>query len=216
MKTKSKYINYMKIKICGITRMQDAQLCVEHGADAIGFIFYPKSKRYITPEAANDIALSLPPFIHKVGVFVNEDVEKVNRIAELAKLTTVQLHGDETPEYISQIKYPIIKSFGVNEHFDFKILDNYKNCGILLDVKDNINYGGTGKSFKWDLIPQNIRNNIIIAGGVGINNLETIITKIKPYAIDVSSSVESEPGIKNHNKLIKLLTKYNELKVREC
>jgi phosphoribosylanthranilate isomerase len=202
----------MKIKICGITRVEDAQLCVEHGVDAIGFIFYPKSKRYISPEKAKDIASTLPIFTHKIGVFVDEDIEEVNRIAKLVGLSGVQLHGNETVEYISQITHPVIKSFGVDETFDFSILNNYSNCGILLDVKDPEQYGGTGNSFNWDLIPKEIRHKVIIAGGVGINNIENISKNISPYAVDLSSSVEIEHGIKDIDKLKKLFKKYNELR----
>ncbi len=202
----------MKIKICGITRLEDALLCDKLGADAIGFIFYHKSKRYITPENARTISISLPPFLHKIGVFVNNSIEEVNRVAKLANLTSVQLHGDETPEYISKINYPVIKSFGVDESFDFSILDEYANCGIILDVKDTEQYGGTGNSFNWEIIPDNIRTKVIIAGGVSIRNIKQIEGNINPYGIDISSLVEIEPGIKDRNKLKELFEKYNELK----
>ncbi len=202
----------MKIKICGITKLEDAQLCVEYGVDAIGFIFYPKSKRYITPEKAKNISAALPPFVHRVGVFVNEKIDEVNRIASISRLTAVQLHGNESLEYISKINYPIIKSFGVDELFNFSVLGKYKNCGILLDVKDTNQYGGTGKSFNWDLIPKGIRTKVIIAGGVGVNNIENISNNINPYGVDVSSSVETEPGIKDKVKVIKLLKLINIIK----
>lgn len=201
----------MKIKICGITRIEDAQLAVELGTDAIGFIFYPKSKRYITPDKAKSVSESLPPLVHKIGVFVNEKIDEVNRIAKLVKLTAVQLHGDESPDYISQINYPVIKSFGVDEEFDFSTLNNFPNCGIIMDVKDTVQYGGTGNSFDWDLIPEELRSKIIIAGGVGIKNIDEIKNNINPYGVDVSSSVEIEPGIKDKDKLKKLFEKYNEL-----
>ncbi len=202
----------MKIKICGITKLEDAQLCVEYGVDAIGFIFYPKSKRYITPEKAKNISNALPPFVHQVGVFVNEEIDEVNRIASISKLTAVQLHGTESLEYISKINYPVLKSFGVDESFNFSILDKYKSCGILLDVKDTNQYGGTGKSFNWDLIPKEIRTKVIIAGGVGINDVEIISNNINPYGVDVSSSVETEPGIKDKAKVIELLKLINIIK----
>ncbi len=205
----------MKIKICGITKMEDAQLCVEHGVDAIGFIFYPKSKRYITPEDAKSISVALPPFVHRVGVFVNEQVEEVNRIANIVKLTDVQLHGNESLEYISQINYPVIKSFGVDDSFNFSILNKYKNYGILLDVKDTEQYGGTGKSFNWELIPEDIRKKVIIAGGVGIKNVEDIYRNINPYGVDISSSVETEPGIKEKAKVIEVLKILNKIKLNK-
>lgn len=201
----------MKIKICGITKLEDAQLAAELGSDAIGFIFYPKSKRFITPDNAKNISQSLPPLLHKIGVFVNEEIEEVNRIAKLVKLNAVQLHGNESQEYISQINYPVIKSFGVDETFNFSILNDFANCGIILDVKDTVQYGGTGNSFDWDLIPEELRSKIIIAGGVGIKNIEEIKNNINPYGVDISSSVEIEPGIKDKDILKKLFEKYNEL-----
>jgi phosphoribosylanthranilate isomerase len=202
----------MKIKICGITRLEDAQLCVKYGVDAIGFIFYSKSKRYITPDSAFSISKMLPLFLHRIGVFVNENIDDVNNIAKLVKLTAVQLHGNESPEYISKINYPVIKSFGVDEAFDFSELNNYSNCGILLDVKDTEQHGGTGNSFNWEIIPKEFRNRIILAGGIGIDNIEFIADNIKPYAVDVSSSVESEAGVKDKGKIIELLNVTNKIK----
>lgn len=202
----------MKIKICGITKLEDAQLCVEHGVDAIGFIFYPKSKRYISPKKAKKIATTLPIFTHKIGVFVNEDINEVNRIANLIGLTGVQLHGDETMEYISQISHPVIKCFGVDESFDFSLIEDYNYSTILLDVKDIVQYGGTGKSFNWELIPKNIRNRIILAGGVSSSNIKEIYEKINPYGIDLSSSVETAPGIKDSKKIIEVLNITNKIK----
>jgi len=202
----------MKIKICGITKLEDAQLCVNLGADAIGFIFYPKSKRYILPEFAKEISISLPIFVHKIGVFVNEKIDEVNKIANLVKLTAVQLHGNESQSYISKINYPVIKSFGVDADFDFSILSNFSNCGIILDVKDIVNFGGTGKSFNWDLIPKEIRKKVIIAGGVSSNNINEIYNQINPYGVDISSSVEILPGIKDKIKLIELFNTINKTK----
>ena len=205
----------MKIKICGITKLEDAQLCVEHGVDAIGFIFYPKSKRYISPDDARIIANGLPIFTHKIGVFVNEDVKEVNRIAKYVGLSAVQLHGNETVEYVSQITHPVIKSFGVDESFDYSTLNDYLNCGILLDVKDLEQHGGTGNSFDWGLIPKDVRNKIIIAGGVSTNNIENIYEKINPYGVDLSSSVELSPGIKDSDKIIEVLKIVNKIKQKE-
>ncbi len=205
----------MKIKICGITRLEDAQLCVELGVDAVGFIFYPKSKRYIPPENTKIITSSLPIFTHKIGVFVDEDVEEVNRIAEFVGLSGVQLHGNETVEYISQISHPVIKSFGVDETFDFSTLNDFSHCGILIDVKDIEQHGGTGNSFNWDLIPKEIRRNVIIAGGVSPNNIAEIHEKINPYGVDLSSSVEESPGIKDSDKIIEVLKIINKIKQQE-
>lgn len=205
----------MKIKICGITKREDAILCSQQGVDAIGFIFYPKSKRYISPEAAKEIANSLPSFLMKIGVFVNEEISEVNRIAQLVGLNAVQLHGDESPKYIEQMTHPVIKCFGVDESFDFAKIDNYKNCDILLDVKDSEQFGGTGNSFNWNLIPEYLRNKVIIAGGVSSNNIKDIYSTINPGAVDLSSSVEISPGIKDKNKIIEILNTIRQIKHNE-
>ena len=205
----------MKIKICGITRKEDALLCSKYGADAIGFIFYPKSKRYIQPELALEIVRSLPPLLMKIGVFVNEEIGEVNRIAQLVGLNAVQLHGDESPEYVEKMTHSVIKSFGVDESFDFSKVDDYKNCNILLDVKDDKEFGGTGKSFDWNLIPENLRDNVIIAGGVSPNNIKEIYSTIHPGAVDLSSSIEISPGIKDKNKIIEVLNIIRQIKHNE-
>lgn len=202
----------MKIKICGITNLEDAITCANLGADAIGFIFYKESKRYIEPDYAKSIIDELPPFLVKVGVFVNEKTDEVNRIAQKINLSMVQLHGDEEPEYTAKINYPVIKAFRVKEEFDFTILEKYRNCFYLLDSFSQTDFGGTGNKFNWNSIPNKLRNSIIIAGGISINNIERVSIEISPYAVDVSSSVEIEPGIKDLNKLKNLFKKFNELK----
>ena len=197
----------MKIKICGITRLEDAQLAVNLGADAIGFIFYDKSKRYINPQNAKNIISELPSFIHKVGVFVNEKSEKINETAKFCGLTIIQLHGDETPEFIDEINYSCIKALRVDNIFNYDILYRYKKTPILLDSFNEKHYGGTGETFDWENIPEKIKSKIILAGGISEENLEEIFTKIKPYAIDISSSVEDSPGVKNKIKMEKLFNK---------
>jgi len=202
----------MKIKICGITNINDAELSVKLGADVIGFIFYNKSKRYVNPILVKKIINALPSFVIKVGVFVNEESKTVNKIAEALKLNLVQLHGDETSEYLNNIHYPIIKAFRVNENFDFEVLNSYKNCSFLLDSFRHDLFGGTGESFNWNKIPNSLRNKIILAGGISENNIEYVYKEIAPYAIDVSSSIELKPGIKDHDKLNRLFKKYNSLR----
>ena len=206
----------MKIKICGITNLEDAKYCIKLGAAAIGFIFYKQSKRYVEPTIAKKIISELPPFISKVGVFVNEDEATVNNIAKDVKLNLVQLHGEELPDYISKINYPVIKSFRIDDKFDFSKLENYSNCSILLDAFHQTEYGGTGLNFDWTKIPFNLRKKIILAGGVSEENIELIYNDIHPYAVDISSSVEIGPGKKDHNKLDTLFKKFNELKEKQC
>lgn len=192
----------MKVKICGITNIEDALLCEKLGADALGFIFYDKSKRYIQPNSAVDIIKMLSPFTLKVGVFVNDIPENINAISKLAGLNIVQLHGDEIPKQMAEINLPIIKAFRVNDDFDFDILNDYKNCYFLFDTYSISEYGGTGKSFNWNIIPKHLKNKIILSGGISSSNIQRIINEINPYAVDVSSSLEEFYGKKSNEKLI--------------
>ncbi|MCP5063580.1 MAG: phosphoribosylanthranilate isomerase [Ignavibacteriae bacterium] len=202
----------MKVKICGITNIEDAMLCYNLGADAIGFIFYERSERYITPEKAKEIIEKLPAFILKVGVFVNESSEKINSISKEIKLNLVQLHGDETPEEIIIIDLPVIKAFRVDDTFDYSILSEYKNCSFLLDSFDKKDYGGTGKKFDWDKIPNELKNKIILAGGVSTDSIEYICKNVKPSAIDASSSLEIIPGKKDKQKIDDFFKEFNKYK----
>jgi phosphoribosylanthranilate isomerase len=201
----------MKVKICGITNLDDALLCQTLGADVLGFILYPESKRYISPEDALKIIENLSPFTMKIGVFVNESSEKINGIASKLKLNAVQLHGNETPEIVSKIKYPVIKSFRIKEQFDFSVLHEYKNAYYLLDSFSKTQFGGTGIKFNWNVIPDNLKNKIILAGGVSVENIEEIFNTIKPAAVDLSSSLEYEPGKKNKDKVTEFFRKFNSL-----
>lgn len=191
----------MKVKICGITNFEDALLCEEFGADALGFIFYDKSERYIEPQLAKDIIKRLLPFTIKVGVFVNESTEKINSISKSIGLNIVQLHGDEPQNVLSEIDLPVIKAFRIKQDFEFNILNQFTNCSFLLDTYSDSSLGGTGKTFDWNIIPEQYRNKIILSGGVSSSNIQEIFSKIKPYAVDVSSSVEKYPGKKSAEKL---------------
>ncbi len=204
----------MKVKVCGITNVEDALICEACGADALGFIFYRKSKRYIKPETAKEIIKSLSLFTLKVGVFVNEPAAVVNRIAAELKLTAVQLSGNEQPEEIERIFSPVIKAFRINNDFNFSSIEGYKNSTCLLDAFSLEDYGGTGKKFDWDLIPVNLRNKIILAGGISVGNIEIICKEIKPAAVDLSSSLEKEPGKKDKEKVLKFFEKFNLLRIR--
>ena len=202
----------MKVKICGITNLDDALFAEQLGVDAIGFIFYKQSKRYISPETAKVISQKLSAFTAKVGVFVNETEDEINRIAATAKLNLIQLHGDEKPEMISKLLLPSIKSFRVNEDFKFSILVEYPCTNYLFDTFSQNEFGGTGKTFDWNIIPPLVRKRIIIAGGVSEKNVEEIFTKINPYAVDVSSSLETSPGKKDHIKMKSFFQIINQLR----
>ncbi|MGQ9797959.1 MAG: phosphoribosylanthranilate isomerase [Ignavibacterium sp.] len=197
----------MKVKICGITNLADALLCESCGADAIGFIFYVGSKRQIMPNEAAEIVKQLNPLTIKVGVFVNENPVLINQLVRDIGLNMVQLHGNETPEEISLINVPVIKAFRVNDNFDFTILHHYSNSYLLLDSYKEEEFGGTGKSFNWQLIPEQLKSKIILAGGINSDNIDLIFRQIKPQAIDVSSSLEQYPGKKDKQKVIQFFNK---------
>lgn len=202
----------MKVKICGITNIEDALLCEECGADALGFIFYEKSKRFTTHKKAAEIISMLNPFITKVGVFVDDDYNDINNIASGIGLNMVQIHSDVPPNFISKLIFPAIKSFRVHNQFDWMQLKDYKNCHLLLDSYSQDEMGGTGKSFDWKFIPTEYTDKIILSGGITTDSLENIFNEIKPAAIDLSSSLESSPGKKDHQKVKNFLNKFNQLR----
>ncbi len=202
----------MKVKICGITNIEDALLCESLGADALGFIFYKGSKRFVEPDDAGKIISELSPFTLKVGVFLNESSEEINKTAKEIKLNAVQLHGNENPDMTSKINLPAIKSFRINDGFDFSILKEYENVSYLFDTYSEKEYGGTGKTFNWELIPDELRSKIILSGGISVNNIEEIYNNIKPAAVDLSSSLESKPGKKDKEKVKEFFKKINNLR----
>ena len=182
------------------------------GADAVGFIFYEKGKRYVAPETVREITNALSPFTIKVGVFVDESSEIINAKSKIAGINIVQLHGDEESEILKEITLPIIKAFRVDENFDYKMIDQYNGCSILLDTYSEKSYGGTGEQFDWEKIPAKNRNNIILAGGVSVENIEFIYKNINPAAVDLSSSLEIPPSKKDKKKMEKFFNKINQLR----
>lgn len=202
----------MKVKICGITNLDDAYSAVSNGADALGFIFYPGSKRYIHPHKAKEIIDHLPFFTMKIGVFVEEVPKTVNNMARTLGLNAVQLHGGEGDDYLQKIKHPVIKAIRIGNDFDIKELSKYDGYTLLLDSYSEHAYGGTGKSFEWDKIPPEIMNRVILAGGISEDNIEAVYKKIKPQAVDISSSVEISPGIKDHAKINSFFSKLKKLR----
>jgi len=199
----------MKIKICGITNIEDALIAESFGADAVGFIFYKKSKRYVTPKQAEHIIKTLSPFTTKVGVFVNETFEVINNISKQTGINVVQLHGDEKPDIINSILLPVIKAFRVDDNFDYNNLNHFQDYSILLDAYSENGYGGTGNKFNWERIPFEIKNKIILSGGISSDNIEFIYKNIYPAAVDLSSSLEIMPGKKDKKKMKKFFNKVN-------
>ncbi|NVM22118.1 MAG: phosphoribosylanthranilate isomerase [Desulfobacterales bacterium] len=192
-----------RIKICGITREADAQLAAGLGADAVGFVL-AESPRRIEPEAVRKISMSLPPFVTTVGVFVDADIESVRRIAAFCKLDWVQLHGNESPDYCRALDLKLVKAIRVKDRQSIEAAAAYKDCvkGILLDTLVKGRHGGTGKSFDWDLAKEAKKYGpVILSGGLGPENVKEAIRTVKPYGVDVSSGVESSPGIKDHERM---------------
>ncbi|AIY77179.1 phosphoribosylanthranilate isomerase [Bacillus anthracis] len=202
----------MKVKICGITDMETAKRACEYGADALGFVF-AESKRKITPKRAEEIIQELPANVLKIGVFVNESVETIQKIADECGLTHVQLHGDEDNYQIRRLNIPSIKSLGVTSESDMKNAQGYETDYILFDSPKEKFYGGNGKTFSWELLghmPKELRKKTILAGGLNALNIEEAIRTVRPYMVDVSSGVETE-GKKDVEKIKQFI-----IKAKEC
>lgn len=192
----------IKVKICGITNLEDAIFACECGADLLGFIFYKKSPRYITPEKAYSIISKLPSSVEKVGVFVNELPDTINMIVEIAGLTAVQLHGEEPPEWIKEIKSFVIKAIRVKEKKDIREIKRYNSIRVFLLDSFTQSYGGSGKSFNWEIAKEAKKyGRIILSGGLTPENVAEAIRMVKPYGVDVSSGVERKPGKKDREKV---------------
>ena len=192
-----------RVKICGITRVEDALCAVNAGADAIGLVFYPPSPRFVSIEQAQKIVTALPPFVSVVGLFVNASPAEIEHILSHVKLDICQFHGDETMIECESAKLPYIRVIRV------KADTNLLQCQIefasakalLLDTFSQIAYGGTGHTFDWDLIPENMQMPLILAGGLTATNVGLAIKTVRPYAVDVSGGVELAKGIKDAGKI---------------
>lgn len=205
-----------KVKICGITNLEDALLSAKFGADALGFNFYEKSPRYITPETAKGIIDQLPENVLKVGVFVNELLENIIQIVETAGLEAIQLHGEETPGFVSELKtrtgLEIIKAFRVSSEFTPEDVLKYDVDAILLDSYSMHLRGGTGRSVDWE-IAKRVREvfpRTYLAGGLSPENVTAAKEIVAPFAVDACSSIESEPGKKDNLKLRRFIASSNK------
>lgn len=192
----------VKIKICGITNLEDAIAAVEYGADALGFVFQPKSPRVITPELAREIVFGIPPFITTVGVFVDRSKEEIEKIVSHVGLNIIQLHGSEPPDSC-QMSRKVIKAIRVKDLTDLESLKNYTVSAFLLDTYSPHTIGGTGQIFNWDIAVEAKKfGRIILAGGLNPENVEEAIRWVQPYGVDVATGVEgNEKGKKDHRKL---------------
>lgn len=198
----------VKVKICGITDIRDARNAIDAGVDALGFVFYKKSPRYIVPEKARAIIRQLPKAIKKVGIFVDEREKTIKHIANSCGLDILQFHGKETPEFCR--KFPgkkIIKAFRIKDKIDLDEVIRYKTHGYLFDTFVKLKPGGTGRQFNWNLLKglSEIRRTIFLSGGLTGKNVKQAIKAVHPDWVDASSSVESRPGKKDFRKVKKFI-----------
>lgn len=200
-----------RVKICGITNLEDAMLAAEFRADALGFNFYERSPRYIGPNEAKLIAMELPEQIMKVGVFVNASIETIVDVSHTVGLDLLQLHGDETGEQVDRIKKKtqkdVIKAFRISDGFSSNAISDFDVDAILLDAYSPDEYGGTGKTLDWELARSlSVGRLVYLAGGLDAKNVADAIKVVRPFAVDVASGVESHPGKKDPKKLEAFIT----------
>jgi len=196
-----------RVKICGITRLEDALAAIEAGADALGFVFYPPSSRYVEPAVAEVIINQLPPFVTTVALFVDESPEQVRAVIDQTGIDLLQFHGDESPDYCDQFNHPYFKALRMSPDIDVLAeTERFVTArAVLLDAYRPGVPGGTGEAFDWDRIPADIDKPLILAGGLDQNNVAKAISQVKPYAVDVSGGVEAAKGLKDSSKLISFM-----------
>ncbi|MBM3249332.1 MAG: phosphoribosylanthranilate isomerase [Candidatus Omnitrophica bacterium] len=194
----------VKVKICGITNLEDAKASVKAGCDALGFNFYKKSPRYISPEKAHAIIRQLPLTTVKIGVFVNAKADQIRQIARFCNLNILQFHGNESPEFCRKFKkYKIIKTFHIKDKINLSEITRYKTFAYLFDTFSVFKKGGTGRKFNWDILSclVGIKKPIFLAGGLNAGNVRKAIEVTRPDWVDVCSYVETSPGKKDHEKI---------------
>lgn len=205
----------VRVKICGITNLEDALCVFFNKADALGFVFYKKSPRYISPQKAANISRILPKGILRAGVFVDASAKSVRKIAKSCRLDMLQFHGDETAGYCKGFKgYKVIKAFKVNGKLNLSDILKYKTFGYLFDTFSKSCPGGTGKKFNWNLLKNvdKMNRQVFLSGGLNVNNVKQAITKVHPDWCDVSSALEYRPGEKNHKKIKLFINKCHKRK----
>lgn len=202
----------VRVKICGLTRGEDVLFLKELKVDFAGFVFVPKSPRFLGREAAGEIIPLVPEGTARVGVFADEDPGRVRRTARSCRLDILQFHGDETPEYCRWFGLPYFKAIRLRGGEDLNLLTLYRPEAFLLDAFSPETPGGTGKTFDWELARKAREQEIpiILAGGLNPENISEAVLKVKPWGVDVSSGVESEPGMKDHGKMKKFVEAVRE------
>lgn len=204
-----------KVKICGITNLEDALNSVEAGCDALGFVFYRKSPRYIAPERVKEIIDNLPKNIIRVGVFVNAKEKNIKRIAKICNLDMLQFHGNESSSFCKKFRdYKIIKTFRIKDKIDLKNILDYETFAYLFDTFVKSKIGGTGKKFNWTLVRHltGFRRLVFLSGGLNAENIREAIKQVQPDWVDVSSSVEISPGKKDRKKVKEFIKTVRNLK----
>ncbi|UZE97855.1 phosphoribosylanthranilate isomerase [Alkalimarinus alittae] len=196
-----------RVKICGITRVVDGVTAAEVGADALGFVFFEKSPRYVSIECAAEICRNIPPFVTKVGLFVDASEEMVRDVIENVNIDLLQFHGDESPEFCQKFNLPYIKAIRAKcKESILEAMQAHSNAlGMLIDSYVPGVPGGTGSTFDWQLVPSEYRSKIILAGGLNCANIVDAIKTIRPYAVDISGGVESSKGIKDREKIYQFM-----------
>jgi phosphoribosylanthranilate isomerase len=199
----------VRVKICGITRLQDLHAACDAGADALGFVFYEKSPRHVTLASAAALLRELPPFVQSVGLFVNAEPAFIESVLQAVPLDLLQFHGDETPADSARFGRPYIKAVRVNRETDLLkcAADFDAACGLLLDAWVPGVPGGTGERFDWTLIPTNLPKPVILSGGLTPDNVAEAVQRVHPWAVDVSSGVEISKGIKDAHKIAQFIAK---------
>jgi len=202
-----------RIKICGITREEDLRASVESGADALGFVFYPKSPRYVTLDQASRLAGALPPYVAAVALFVNPTIEEVLAVTRAVNVSLIQFHGDETAQQCADIAQaacrPFVRAYRVRPgtapadllecELAYRAASPWFS-GLLLDAYVDA-YGGVGKVFDWSLIPKELAPRVVLSGGLSVQNATEAVARVRPYAVDISSGVEQQKGIKDARKI---------------
>lgn len=196
----------VKIKICGITNVEDAKMAVAACADALGFVMYRKSPRFVEPAVVKRLVAGLPPFVLPVGVFVNEELDRVRTLMDECGLVLAQLHGDETAQYCQDLGRPVLKALRLKDRGTFLTLEQFQGRanvrGVLIDAFSNQAYGGTGQTVDWTLAQEAAKSTpIVLAGGLTPANVAEAIARVRPYGVDVSSGVELSLGKKDHEKV---------------
>jgi phosphoribosylanthranilate isomerase len=201
-----------RVKICGFTRPEDALAAGRLGADAIGLVFYPPSPRHVSVEQAQAIVAALPPFVTVVGLFVDEEPERVREVISQVRVDVLQFHGDESPAYCEAFGRPYLKAIRMRPGTDLlEVAAEYRAAsGLLLDADDPQAKGGTGKSFDWALIPPDCPLPVILAGGLRPDNVAEALRQVRPYALDVSSGVEVVKGVKDAGKMAAFLKEVHD------